>query len=185
MKTVKSMFNLIEITMAIAVVGIGIAGIMALFPPALEANRTANVNNYVGGMLDTMASFIEYSVKGNWNKYILNSSTAIKSYTDSPVPPTESNSDSWSSDNTVNFPGLYEITKDSGNFAVRNHDKSVEGHIRIWKDHVTDYNDVDSKLSLSTDYEKAARVFIELSWPITAPYINRERKVLIYEFYRQ
>ena len=34
----RSGFNLIEVTMAIAIVGIGIAGVMALFPPAIEAS---------------------------------------------------------------------------------------------------------------------------------------------------
>lgn len=183
MKTIKSMFNLIEITMAIAVVGIGIAGIMALFPPAIEANRVANVNNYIGGFIETMASFIEYSSKVNWNKYIV---TDIKVKADSPEPTEETSSEGWDNENTVNFPNLYEITKDSGKFAVRNHDKSIEAHIRIWKEQVPDYyNDPATGTLISLGYEIAARVFIELSWPIAAPYANREKKVFVYEFYRE
>ena len=36
-KRTRFYYNLVEITLAMAVVGIGIAGIMALFVPALEA----------------------------------------------------------------------------------------------------------------------------------------------------
>ena len=49
----RSGFNLIEVTMAIAIVGIGIAGVMALFPPAIEANKAANNQNYIGLVTDS------------------------------------------------------------------------------------------------------------------------------------
>ena len=38
MKTKRSAFNLIELTLAIAVVGIGIASVMALFIPAFTSS---------------------------------------------------------------------------------------------------------------------------------------------------
>ena len=61
-------FNLIEITMAIAVVGIGIAGIMALFPPAIEANRTADNQNYLGQVSETLMGYLEAEIFSDFDK---------------------------------------------------------------------------------------------------------------------
>ena len=46
MKTKRSAFNLIELTLAIAVVGIGIASIMALFVPAIDSTKNSIADNY-------------------------------------------------------------------------------------------------------------------------------------------
>ena len=50
MKTKRSAFNLIELTLAIAVVGIGIASVMALFIPAMNAATTPTKWGDVGGV---------------------------------------------------------------------------------------------------------------------------------------
>ena len=62
-------FNLIEVTMAVAVVGIGIAGVMALFPPAIEANKNADFQNYTGTVVNNVAAFLNYQLKRNWNGF--------------------------------------------------------------------------------------------------------------------
>ena len=61
-------FNLIEVTMAIAIVGVGIAGVMALFPPAIEANKAANNQNYIGLVSDSFLGYLEGNYLRNFNR---------------------------------------------------------------------------------------------------------------------
>lgn len=162
-KTGKSMFNLIEITMAIAVVGIGIAAIMALFPPAIEANRVANTENYIGGIVDSMAAMIENLASNDWTK--------ISSLSTTKATP---NSNPFTADDTTktNYPGIYSISGSSTLFGVKSEDGSFIGHLQIWKEGTAPAYENPLTSSLSMAY--SAKVFIELSWPVTAPYDNRK-----------
>ena len=59
MKTKRSAFNLIELTLAIAVVGIGIASVMALFIPAMNASKASVADNYLPDIADTLMTFVK------------------------------------------------------------------------------------------------------------------------------
>ena len=56
-------YNLVEITLAMAVVGIGIAGIMALFVPALDSSRESVAENYSSQVAESLLAYIEKSKK--------------------------------------------------------------------------------------------------------------------------
>ena len=59
-------YNLVEITLAMAVVGIGIAGIMALFVPALDSSRESVAENYSSQVAESLLAYIEKSKRNNW-----------------------------------------------------------------------------------------------------------------------
>lgn len=59
-------YNLVEITLAMAVVGIGIAGIMALFVPALDSSRESVAENYSSQVATTLLSYIQRFKRSNW-----------------------------------------------------------------------------------------------------------------------
>lgn len=168
------MFNLIEITMAIAVVGIGLAGILVLFPPAIEANRVANNENYIGGIVDSMAAMVENTALTNW--------TAITSLPTAKATP---DSSAFSTSSTTNYPGIYSIS--ASLFGVASTDGSFTGHIQLWRSAtpVEDYeNPIVPTAVNSSLAANSAKVFIELSWPLAAPYANREKRLYVIELFK-
>gem|GEM_PF-1930591 len=54
----KRWFNLIEVTMSIGIVGIGMVGIMSLFPVGLDASRQAIADNYAADAADLFLSYL-------------------------------------------------------------------------------------------------------------------------------
>ena len=193
----KHFFNLIEVTMAIAVVGIGIAGVMALLPPAIEANKTANYNNYTGDVIGTLATYMETELRRNWTT-TLNSIPASQPGTAtllfSPADDDTSKEESerkWKTIQGLN--GIYRIhasaagTPVSGVFGIKSADESLRGNILVWRDSTApDLQFHESASSSVTIAAPArARVIFELSYPAGMPYAQRTKKQFIYEFYQR
>ena len=173
----RTCFNLIEVTMAIAIVGIGIAGVMALFPPAIEANKAANNQNYIGLVSDSFLGYLE----GNFLHQFASVSALPSS-----MPTENQHKDFWKnkSDSAVSgFPGLYQIKKSGGFesnvFAVESADGSVNAVIAVWQ---SGTNPVDGFTASDTD--KVRRVYIEASWPAAQPYANRQKTLYIYDVFK-
>ena len=166
----KSGFNLIEVTMAIAIVGIGIAGVMALFPPAIEANKSANNQNYIGMVSNSFLGYLE-------NK-ILNDFSKVKTL---PAAKPDSAVTLWTGTKTSlapqGFPGLYS-TSDNNVFAVESADGTVNALIALWQ---SGNEEVDG--FTDSDTNTVRRVYIEASWPAALPYANREKKLYIYDVF--
>ena len=59
-------FNLVEIALAIAIIGIGMAGIMALYPVALKAARDSVGNNYSMLAGEQFLSYLKGLTDSNW-----------------------------------------------------------------------------------------------------------------------
>ena len=187
-------FNLIEVTMAVAVVGIGIAGVMALFPPAIEANKNADFQNFTGAVVNNVAAYLNYQLRRDWSGFTAGLSTS-KGTIDK-----QTDTSAW--EEIPNFNGLFFATSDKkiDRLGIRSHDGAIAAHVRIWK--VTDEG------QMSTAYFDAAndatpvtipsgnrvRIIVELSWPIGKDYDNgkspgspeyeilRETQEFVYEF---
>ena len=171
----RSGFNLIEVTMAIAIVGIGIAGVMALFPPAIEANKSANNQNYIGMVSDSFLGYLESN--------FLHKFDDIKDLPSSKPDTAES----WKNkaDSAISgFPGLYQIKKSGGLesniFAVESADGSVNALIAMWQSGTTAIEGFTA-----SDTNKVRRVYIEASWPAALPYASREKKLYIYDVFNE
>lgn len=196
----RSGFNLIEVTMAIAIVGIGIAGVMALFPPAIEANKNANFQNYTGTMVENIASYLGSELnresdgsKPNWD--ILVGEKGEKGWKEgslptakanAPIPGQETNTDGWTEPSiiingkTIVFRGVF-TTGTANVLGIKSYDGSIAAHARYWKDNSrlpSYYN----KSEITTDQEFRVKIVIELSWPIAKPYADREKQEFVYEF---
>ena len=175
-------FNLIEVTMAIAIVGIGIAGVMALFPPAIEANKVANNENYLGIVSSSFLGYLENQVLSDFSKF--KSGGSFNLFTSNPQP----GSNYWenkSSSHVNGFPGLYEAKESSSAsvakniFAVQSADGSVNALIAFW------HNNAASPNSYSTDANDSRRVYVEVSWPAAVPYASRTKKLYIYDIFKE
>ena len=194
-------FNLIEVTMAIAIVGIGIAGVMALFPPAIEANKNANFQNFTGTVVNNVAAYLDYKLKDNWS---FKNNLKVKG--SSTEPQVQTNSATWPGGTAEkvgwkpvdNFPGLFQPFDNDKNthadwFGIKSQDDSIAAHVRVWRDdsHIEKYtilkdttNDGVRNLrtEITPDNNLRIRVVIELSWPVAKAYADREKQEFVYEF---
>ena len=171
----RSGFNLIEITMAIAIVGIGIAGVMALFPPAIEANKAANNENYLGIVSNSFLGYLENQVLSDFSQF--KSGGSFNSFTSRPAT-----DDLWknkSSSSISGFPGLYTVSGHNNVFAVESADGTVTALIAVW------HNNAAAPDSYSTNANDSRRVYVEVSWPAAVPYASRTKKLYIYDIFKE
>jgi len=173
----RSGFNLIEVTMAIAIVGIGIAGVMALFPPAIEASKSANFQNFTGTMVNSVAAYLDYQLKTDWSTF----KGKLKAKASATSPSTETNTDSWTE--ITGFTGVYKTSQNQDDLlGIKSEDGTIAAHVRIWQDN----SNMDkayfgqTEVTVSSNYR--IRLVIELSWPIAKAYADREKQEFIYEF---
>lgn len=173
----RSGFNLIEVTMAIAIVGIGIAGVMALFPPAIEANKVANNENYLGGVSETLMTFLETKVFSNF------STTPASA---NPAPSTGADLADWTDEKNQKdngFPELYELTANQL-YGVKSADGTVTAYVSIWTTGQVPSLDTTGStetVTLSTD---SRRVYVEVSWPAVVPATARQKKYYVFDCFK-
>ncbi len=196
----KSFFNLVEVALAIAVMGIGVAGIMALFPVGMNSSRDAIAENYAADSADFFISYIERECKesdASWQNYIqrLYSNGGFYSMSDSTPAPdfftasvesgisttpiADINSDGIKVYNHTTNSSLYRVTQGAGTCT------DYDAIIRIWKTAVvstlysgdwTSYSD--------TDYGTSAGLNVEMSWPAGAPYSQRSKRCFYKEVFK-
>ena len=174
---IRSWFNLIEVTMAIAIVGIGIAGVMALFPPSIEANKVANNENYLGGVSETVMAFLEAKIFSNFSTSLAGSNPATSGTTSAGCKISD-----WAGKDlgAAGFPELYQLTANQL-YGVKSADESVTALISIWKGSaVTNLPNLNSRKTVQLDTE-SRRVYVEVSWPAQLPYANRQKKVYVFD----
>ena len=169
-------FNLIEVTMAVAVVGIGIAGVMALFPPAIEANKNADNQNYIGTVTSSFLGYLESRILSDFSKLQTGS---FRSFTSNPKPSESLWTGSKTSLSSQGFPGLY-TTATNNVFAVESADKSVSALIAVWQSGNTAVPGFTE-----SDTDLIRRVYVEASWPAGLPYENRQKKLYVYDVFNQ
>ena len=184
-------FNLIEVTMAIAIVGIGIAGVMALFPPAIEANKNANFQNFTGTVVNNVAAYLDYQLKKkdggsfDWDKGTgaFKDKFKTKDDPDSTKPNSETNTDGWNE--ITGFTGVYKTSQNKDDLlGIKSYDGSIAAHVRIWQDnsHMSDGYFNQSAVTIDNTNTYRIKLIIELSWPIAKAYADREKQEFVYEF---
>ncbi|MBO4648610.1 MAG: prepilin-type N-terminal cleavage/methylation domain-containing protein [Lentisphaeria bacterium] len=178
---IRSWFNLIEVTMAIAIVGIGIAGVMALFPPAIEANKVANNENYLGGVSETLMAFLESTVFSNFT-----SSTAASLASSNTAATGDTKNGCKIADwegkglGAGGFPELYQLAAKQ-RYGVKSADGSVTALISIWKGSAVGDLSTTGSRDTVTLADDSLRVYVEVSWPAQLPYANRQKKVYVFD----
>lgn len=166
-------YNLVEITLAMAVVGIGIAGIMALFVPALDASKEAVAESHASQVATTLLAYIERSKKQNWSFSLPTAeptSPAELGFNDDGIPDTSG----WGSEV---LPDLYDLN--NGVFGLKVGDGSQFcAFARVWTSAVTVKDSMESVEVPSGDF---IRINVEIAWPATVPDANRQKRYYIVE----
>ncbi len=183
MKTKRSAFNLIELTLAIAVVGIGIASVMALFIPALNASKASVADNYLPDIADTLMTFVKMRPD---EVAKVSSSSSLDSLKDDLHTSKYTVLKEISSNDISKTYGLYD-TETHSNYLwgvkIGADGADFTGHILMW------YTDVEDLYEDSTNAERMKsnhrRYYIEVSWPLLVPYAQREKRLYVTELSMQ
>ena len=195
-------FTLVELTMAIAVIAIGMAGVMALLPVGLNATRDAMGDNYSASMADQFLHIIAQQCKmynasaaDGWDwtdsSHIVGKLATSPQFTDDTGATSEDSAsggiNDWETDTTKflfgniifrdgdsdHLPDDYKI------FRIQQTSGNVidfQASMRLWKEQIVHegYN---------IPYTNAVRLCAEVSWPVDKPYSMREKKYFALEIF--
>ncbi len=192
----RSWFNLVEVTLAIAIIGLGAASIMSLFPIGLQATRDAVADNYTSDMATQFLKAMERKCleSGQWAAYIATSdvtgnirgtapdATSIAD-TNTSIPSTATTlgdnitlyatSSGWSNGNNVY--GILQRTGTVNDFTA---------HVQVWKSPVqANYYDGTNWATYNISYTAAAKLNILVSWPIEKPFSKRQKAYYTLEIF--
>ncbi len=202
----KKFFNMIEVTLAIAVVGLGMAGIMSLFPVGFQASRDAIGDNYASNAAEQFMAFIARKCndptiievgppsKDFWEKYIGWDHDTPTDFSDdldidgsfTTSPPTPISEES----NCImpvegNIYRHTDLTK-TQIYAIKVGSSTVtdfNATVRIWRSKLTGLWLFDQNADIP--YSTATRLNVEISWPVEKPYAQREKRYYCVELFRQ
>ena len=188
MKTKRSAFNLIELTLAIAVVGIGIASVMALFIPAIDSTKKSIADNYTADVANTFSTYVRGELAKQWNytNFPTSSSLTPESDLTDDIPSKWNTSDS---NRIIPNTGIYRGA-DSKYFRIQV-GPEFTGHIRIWYEQINKANSNGAPNAFHTtesnqtiEPENMLRFYFELSWPATKPFTAREKRLYVTEIFK-
>lgn len=171
----KKFFNMIEVLLALGVTAVGIMGILAVIPMTLNANRDAAADNLIADVANTKFAEIAFEAKKNF--------ASLQSYGSSkPADPSSwvavgvSETNFLTDGNMVDDGIQFKDTK----FAMGRSGKAPEltGDILLWKTFPTDVVGVPDNDSSKI----LIRVYMEVSWPSTSPYEQRNKRIYVREF---
>lgn len=178
-------FTLVEITMAIAVIGIGMAGVMALLPIGFNASRDSMADNYSSDMADQFLHIIAQQAQqspSTWNTWISSTGAGGKIDDSKPSP-----SDIFAATKNNQVLGNIWDTDKAGVFYVESKTgtiKDFSANIAVWKSEprIAIY-DSGNWTDTGFSYNKTAAINMEISWPTEKPYKNREKRYYYLELF--
>jgi type II secretory pathway pseudopilin PulG len=194
----KKFFNMIELTLAIAVVGIGMVGIMALFPVGVNASRDAVGDNYAADSVEQMLTYIATACQdtpatlNNWTTYVGTVATdgrikeyayASQLYDDNITVPTTriSNTNIFTTTLGNDIYGIKQPATGNADFTA---------HVKLWKAKIENMTIAGSTIPELPYYNVthnigAARIYAEVSWPVEKPYSKRTKRTYSLELFKQ
>lgn len=179
----RQRFTMVEITMAVAIIGIGMAGVMALLPIGFNATRDAMGDNYSSNMADQFLHVVAQQAKNDWTGWIINDTKikttkpSISDITDA-VPVLGSPIISDLNLYPTNKIGVFYVEAKSNNI------KDFSANMTIWKS-TPRIAVFDSGAWTHTGYtkDKVVALNVEVSWPVEKPYDKREKRYYYLEIF--
>lgn len=194
----KQYFNMVEIALAIAIIGLGALSIMSLFPVGMSAGNAAVADNTIPDAAETLLAYIEGAIQADWRD------------TDGVQTASNAMLTALGTSKASNVPGREDAgyTVVSNMLGIRTHgtgpfflfDKSITLPTReitdfsavaqVWRDATldawidADFSGIDAAVRTRLK-RNAARVFVEISWPADRPYERREKRIYTLELYNQ
>jgi len=198
--TIKRGFNLIEITLAVAIIAVGMSSILVLFPVGLNASSAAAADNMVQDVAEYILGYLECRTQAAWRDAAGNATA--NAFVGS-LPDSLSDAD----DSSVTWTTIANTKLESGNLGgstvfryVQSYNVVIDGDsttvtdfsavIRVWKekiplllrktDNTTATQTTDSPASAGT---YGMTLCAEISFPVEKPYADREKYLFRREIY--
>ena len=191
-------FTMVEITMAVAIIGVGMAGVMALLPIGFNATRDAIGENYSSSMAEQFLHVMAQQCKmyedggvtfDGWGDWIISDSkidstkpsgndltAVIKETTHGAMF-----GDGAGDDNEDAAGIYYDGNGVSGAFYVEAKSGDLvdfSGVMAVWKEQI-----VVNESGATIPYTHGVRLNLEISWPPGKLYDNREKRIYVLELF--
>ena len=189
----KQGFNLVEIILALGVIAVGMTGVLVLFPTGLNAVNSATADNSAPDAVQYLAGYIESRIRGDWRNGVnttvsglpTTKPAATSGYTFEPE-------DGWTQvkDPTNETNKLPIYTSATNGLFKYEQIHTVNGEAvsdfaaaaRVWK---TNNNHIhvpgqSAPVKMNTG---SVTIFIEVSYPLTKPYDEREMQTYRFDLY--
>jgi hypothetical protein len=198
---------MVEIVLALGVIGVGVISVVGLFPLGINANKDAMTEDYASQVAEQFIEWIRFGVRtGDWDQWITDGNAFIP---DSAPDPdafdyggdflTDLFSDAQAIDGTNET--LWDHDSERGLYAaVRYLDKTNPGTfdppenggedildfaavLMVWRERVSIPEPGGSDYDVP--YEYAAALNVEVSWPAQLPAERRTKRLYRYEIFNR
>jgi len=175
----KKFFNLIEIAMALGIIGFGVASVMSVFPVALKTSRDAMNDSYCADFADQFVHYIAYKATDSSNPNSWDIITGLPTS----KPPAGDDAPTGAAHmgdiyGTVGgVSGVYAVQTET--FVDNVSSPDMDASIRVWTSSMKVPQRDGSIRTLAVATEGAA-LNVEISWPISKPYARRETRNFYY-----
>lgn len=197
MRKILHRFNMVEIVLAIGVVAFGITGVMALLPPALNANRDTVNDVFVDEAISKMRLLFETFFEPNFDTCI-SAGNYIAEKADGEITDTEvANFQSTYSPATMetkklfsdtNLHNLFRIFRDGNVYYLNSVDGETASavHVLLHKEKIPGetVGAGTGQISFSEGFGEGYRIYMTFSWPVTASWNARQKRTVIYDCFR-
>ena len=212
MRKILHRFNMVEIVLAIGVVAFGITGVMALLPPALNANRDTVNDVFVDEAISKMRLLFKTFFEPNFDTCIsAGNYIAEKAHgeiTDTEVANFQSNYSpakmetkklfDWNEDLHKRF----RIFRDGNVYYLDTVAKDPEEpgaapsptegdtasavHVLLYKEKIPKetVGVGTGQITFSEGFGEGYRIYMIFSWPVTASWNARQKRTVIYDCFR-
>ena len=176
----KQYFNLIEIILALGVIAVGMTGVLVLFPTGMNAGNSAAADNSVPDAAQYLAGYVESRIRSEWRNGV---NTTV-----SGLPTAKPGAaEAWNAAPINNTPiytsataGLFKYEQNHMVDGVAVTDFSAAA--RVWKSD-NNHIHVPGQSAPVQMNSGSATIFIEVSYPLTKPYEDRETQVYRFDLY--
>lgn len=197
MRKILHRFNMVEIVLAIGVVAFGITGVMALLPPALNANRDTVNDVFVDEAISKMRLLFKTFFEPNFDtcisagNYIAEKAhgeitdTEVANFQSTYSPATMETKKLFSDTNLHN---LFRIFRDGNVYYLNSVDGDTASavHVLLYKETIP-----KETVGMGTEeipflkgFGEGYRIYMIFSWPVTASWNARQKRTVIYDCFR-
>ena len=192
-KKQKRFFNLVEITLCLGVVAIGVSGVMSLFPIGFQATKSAIGETYSAYAANQFLAYLTRNcnnptksygsgARDFWEEFVFPApSSEIPETIPSETDESAATFSLASGDTMIyssDYPGLYRIKQGTTNIT------DFHATVRIWRSKIQNLYISNQNIS-EIDYLYAVKFRVEVSWPVEKPYSKREKRYYCVEVFRQ
>lgn len=200
MRKILHRFNMVEIVLAIGVVAFGITGVMALLPPALNANRDTVNDVFVDEAISKMRLLFETFFEPNFDTYISAGNyiaekahgeitdTEVANFQSTYSPATMETKKLFDQPTNEDLHNLFRIFRDGNVYYLNSADGETASavHVLLHKEKIPGetVGAGTGQISFSEGFGEGYRIYMTFSWPVTASWNARQKRTVIYDCFR-